>query len=551
MTSLRIDSANAKALEARAGLALASVLILLLAAPWILAAETSAGAEPPVKKLMLVGDWPIQRLAVYANAGLLDRELGERCAGKVRWKTVYAGAVGPVTYLFTQPAGHPDMPKPDYILVAYGGLDIWLTPARTDATAFGNNLRKALDMLREKYPDAKIVLGTSIPYASYTALGDAALDRPDGWDALLESNVNAATRALAKELDLPLLDFHRTFKENGADALIGFGFRYPNARGRQVLAQALCDGMARVAVGTAAVPAKPAATAEFGGRRHAQLMLLGDSITAGSLGMPTLTGSMGEALVAACATNIIWDVNNVAAPGEAIPSALARIRELLDRNQPDYVTVSYGLNDMYFTEAKNDPAVFESNLRSLIKAIQEHPSKAQVFLLTCTPLHDAVLKKAGETNPQRKAWDDPMFLKGGPDKVLEAEINPITRRVAKDLGLPLFDIHRAFMAGDLGKLIGGDGVHLQDAGGQLLFDAVQSGIGSFVRARVLKVAADVQAEQEAMTLLKEAGMLKDKDRPKAVEKVLAAAQKCPYLAETWVLLDQLAPPSPTAEKNTE
>jgi lysophospholipase L1-like esterase len=448
----------------------------------LVAALSAAGAlaqEPPRSaSLLLVGDWPIERLAVYADAGLLDRELGERCGGTVQWRTAYGGVPGAVSFLFAGFKGHPAMPKPDYVLLAYGQLDVFIGPARTNAAAFEANLRKAVDILRAKYPAAKLVLGTAVPFASDAALGDAALDRDGGWNAVLEQNANRVTRAVAQELGLPLLDLYRAFVESGGDALIGFAARYPNARGRQVLARAVCEGMARVAVGGSAVAA-PAAPAGFGGRRHVQLMLLGDSITATSLGMPTLSGRLEAALEAAGGTNTIWDVTNVAVGGESVPGALARIQGLLDRNQPQYMTVSYGLNDMYFTPAKQDPKVFEANLRKLLAIIREHPSKPQVFLLTCTPIHDEVVR----TQAHRREWDAAFWPLGGPNQYLDTAINPVTRRLAPELGLPLIEVHGAFMAGDLGALIGKDGVHLTAAGGQLLAQTVQSGIARFLQAR--------------------------------------------------------------------
>jgi len=216
--------------------------------------------------------------------------------------------------------------------------------------------------------------------------------------------------------------------------------------------------------------------------------------------------------------------------GEAVPGALARIKTVLDECKPDYITVSYGLNDMGLKEVKAEPQYFEQQLRALIKAIQTHPAKPQILLLTSTPFRDDI----------HFFKDDPAIkAKGGPNAMLHREINAATRRIAKELNLPLFDMYRLFMDNGHEKLISKDGVHPSTEGGRLLADKLQQWLAQYVRVREFKDESALANVQKAKALVTEAEGLKVKDAPGAQVKLCEAAEMCPYLAEIYVTMDEI------------
>jgi lysophospholipase L1-like esterase len=528
-------------------------IILLLAT--MAGGGVASAAERRPLKLLLIGDYPLQRLEVYANMGLLDRLLDSLSADQFQWKVAYAGVPGAVTYAFNAApaalAGH----RPDYVAVAYGQLDLVLTAARRDPAVFEQNLTQLLNLVAQHAPAAKVVLMTSIPFADGYRNGDAALDVPGGWDSALESNVNSVTRRMAQERSLPLLDLHEIIRSWGRERLLDGKGQMPNSSGRQLLAHTICEGIARLALrdlqNSAAPDAertrrRPLNEAPEMGRRNsagtdaklprfaeppqAELTLLGDSVTALSLGLPVLTGRFEDALSRQCENQLLWNVVNMGVGGETSEAAGRRVEDVLNTCRPDYITVSYGLNDMGFTDAKKDPKVFEKNLRALVEAISAHAARPQIILLTCTPFRD-----------DRHFWkDDPVFqAKGGLNVVLDREINAATRRLAVERKLPLLDMFRYFTAAGHETLISNDGVHPSAEGGRLMAEKLYAGLGAFARARVLKIPEAMQAEDRARALVTEGVGLVTRDRKRAGEKAEAAAEMCPYLAEAAALLAQL------------
>ncbi len=547
--------------------------------------------------MTLIGDWPIQRLEVYARTGVLDRLLNRLCDDQLRWHTTYAGVPGAATYALRAPLGTHQHP-PDIVAVSYGQLDVVLTEAGKDPVVFERNLGRLTARIREQCPQATLVLMTSIPFREEAAAHLPVPARPGGWEALLETNANRVTRHMAHTNGWPLLDLHRVFGDHGAQRLLSPPDRFPNAPGRQLLARTICEGLAQLArarlleepaalqaqaratellaqsgplvadaparawallreaadlcpyqaslhvamdalaprAGLAAAPrhvSTPIAPLE--GVRQLRLVLLGDSVTALSLGQPAMTGAFEAALTAECGDRLLWDVVNQGVGGETAPMALRRIQRVLDQCQPDVITVSYGLNDLGFTAAKTDSRVFETSLRALLDAIQTHPCRPTVILLTATPFRDDIhfLK------------DDPAIQAGhGINAMLASQINSMTTRIAQERDLPLLDMFRLLMAADPATTISKDGVHPSAAGGKLLAEHIPHAIGRYICARELKLAEAGAAEERARALLREARDRLPGDPATARARLEAAALACPYLPEIHALFGALPAVAP-------
>lgn len=153
--------------------------------------------------------------------------------------------------------------------------------------------------------------------------------------------------------------------------------------------------------------------------------------------------------------------------GNRVPDLVERVeRDVLER-KPDVVVVYIGINDVWHSlEGRGtDPGAFEAGLRELARRL----GSAGVRALLCTP--SVIGEKPTGENPLDRALD---------------EFADITRRVAREVGVPLVDLRREFVAAlathpaeraDRGILTT-DGVHLAAAGERLV-------AGALLRAFVL------------------------------------------------------------------
>jgi lysophospholipase L1-like esterase len=503
------------------------------------------GLAVPEVRVMLLGDWPLQRLALPLQQGVLDAALHAACAKQLDWHCRYAGVPGPITYLDARLPQWLDRERPQCVVLGYGQMDLILTPAKTDPAVFEANLRKTVGVITAHPTKPAVLLLTCPPFRAMSSWArDAAYRDNGGINAVLARHVNAAIRAVGQELKLPVLDLARDIERYGVDRIINGQGSVPNGAGRMFFLHQLTTGLstwgraamlhdaaaeaalskllspqAEAAPDAGPLPAVPAPP-------YVELTLLGDSVTALSLGMPVHTGSIEDTLFTACGSSVLWSAANRAQGGEAASGALKRITAVLDECRPQYITVSYGLNDMGLEAVKKDPAVFAADLRALLTAIRNHPAHPQVLLLTSTPFRDDL-----------HAWKaDPVFIaKGSLNATLDTEINAATRRLAAELDLPLFDLYRLFMANDHTALISKDGVHPNTEGGKLLAETLPKWIAAYYNAHARRDPAALAAEAKARALVKEA----DATPANARALLRQAAESCPYLAEVAVRLDAL------------
>lgn len=151
----------------------------------------------------------------------------------------------------------------------------------------------------------------------------------------------------------------------------------------------------------------------------------------------------------------------------------ATMQELLEREKADVVSIWLGVNDVWHGKDGTSPEDFEAGLKKMVAMARAAGAKAVVL----APL--AVLKEdAGNWNPQADQYAE------------------ITRKVAADTGAGLADLRKAFKAylqnngtetqpdGSLtfkGGLLTYDGVHANDAGGNVVADVIAQAISDALK----------------------------------------------------------------------
>ena len=166
-------------------------------------------------------------------------------------------------------------------------------------------------------------------------------------------------------------------------------------------------------------------------------------------------------------------VHNAGVGGNSTRDAKKRFESDVLRHKPRLIVMQFGLNDVsvdvWKTPAAVEPRVplaeFESNLRAMIEQAQQQGAK--VILMTTNPER--------WTNKLKDLYGRPPYRPDDPDG-LDAPLAPYNktvRKLAKELGVPLVDIHAAYptfaakhnLTVDQLLL---DGVHPTDQGHQLV-----------------------------------------------------------------------------------
>jgi lysophospholipase L1-like esterase len=230
---------------------------------------------------------------------------------------------------------------------------------------------------------------------------------------------------------------------------------------RPVLAVAC---LAVFAVGLATAADAPTVSLQKGDR----IVFLGDSITAAGVGPKGFVTLIKNAL-AEKHKDLDIEIVGAGVSGNKVPDIQGRLEKDVLSKKPTIVVIYIGINDVWHGE--KDPAKgtskenYEAGLRDVIKRCQE--AGARVVL--CTP------SVIGEKNDGSNTNDAKL------DEYAE-----ISRTVAKDLKVPVCDLRKEFQAYEKDHnpdnkeagILTGDRVHLNDAGNQLVADALLKTLGA-------------------------------------------------------------------------
>jgi lysophospholipase L1-like esterase len=271
-------------------------------------------------------------------------------------------------------------------------------------------------------------------------------------------------------------------------------------------------------------------TAAAAAEKNLKLVMLGDSVTLGASAPKekTIPVLVQEALNKEFKGRIRWTVVNAGVGSETSQGGLGRVAGVLAKEKPDFVSLAYGLNDAREKKAE----WFDKQMRLLVEAAEKNPAKAELVLISATPF----------VNEKHFWGKDPFFVqKGGLDAFLDKELNAVTRRLAAEKDIPFCDMHRAFVAkSGWGKLLLDDGVHPNAEGNEFAAETFARCFAAFIKAKVEKNTQAVKQEKDlraAVGEVKKAGKGSGEIRKRALEKMKQALEKCPYVAEAYLLLD--------------
>lgn len=198
-----------------------------------------------------------------------------------------------------------------------------------------------------------------------------------------------------------------------------------------------------------------------------RIVFLGDSITQGGggpKGYVTLIANKLKEKKADLGVQVV----NAGISGNKVPDLVRRLQRDVIEKKPTIVFVYIGINDVWHGQTNpangTSPERFQAGLKEVAGKLTA--SGAQVVL--CTP--SVIGEKKGGANPLDAKLD---------------EYSGITRKIASELKLPLCDLRKAFVEhlkdnnpeDKEAGILTGDGVHLIDAGNQLVADEMSKSLG--------------------------------------------------------------------------
>ena len=209
-----------------------------------------------------------------------------------------------------------------------------------------------------------------------------------------------------------------------------------------------------------AVAAAAAATDAPPLKKGERIVFLGDSITAAGVGKTGYVTRIKNAL-AEKHKDLGIEVIGAGISGNKVPDLQKRLDRDVLAKKPTLVVIYIGINDVWHGE--NDPALgtpkdkYEAGLKEIIGKIKA--AGARVVLCTPTVIGE---KKSNKLDAQLD------------------EYAAVSRAVAKETGVPLCDLRKAFRdylatanPDDKEKgVLTGDRVHLNDAGNKLVADTI-------------------------------------------------------------------------------
>ncbi len=225
--------------------------------------------------------------------------------------------------------------------------------------------------------------------------------------------------------------------------------------------------------------------------------MFGDSITASSsLGQgDRIPAVVHEVLTRGTKGLAEWDVVNEGRGRETLEGAIKRLDGILARQDPDWVSVAYGLVDC----AERDPGRFGDNLNRFIDQILARKPKTQIVLITTVPI-DEFRHSYG-----KDGW---FRARGGANHYINSEINGIIRRVALERNLPFIDLFRFLRdQPEWNSAISRDGIHPDRLGSRLSGEYIGQVLLAFWSSHFENDVGAKRAEQEALSLMTRAAAL--------------------------------------------
>ena len=197
-------------------------------------------------------------------------------------------------------------------------------------------------------------------------------------------------------------------------------------------------------------------------KKSETIILLGDSITQGG-GGPNGYVTLIEKALTEKHKDLGIKVINAGISGNKVPDLQGRLKRDVLEKKPTLVVIYIGINDVWHGE--NDPKrgtskeKFEEGLRDIIGKIKDAGGR----VVLCTP--SVIGEKTGGANKLDAQLD---------------EYSDISRRIAKELKLPLCDLRAAFVDYLKEKnpdnkekgVLTGDRVHLNPAGKKLVAETI-------------------------------------------------------------------------------
>jgi len=160
------------------------------------------------------------------------------------------------------------------------------------------------------------------------------------------------------------------------------------------------------------------------------------------------------------------EVINAGVDADVAPLALARLERDVLARKPDWVVVMLGTNDAGFFRPPNGVAdaprvpikEFEATMREIIRRIRA--AGASIVLCTSVPMSSHY-------------WLGhlPAYQKNGLN-YLVAQYAEVVRRLARELGLPLAEVHEAFQRHPQRDELIPDGIHPDPRGQRLIAETI-------------------------------------------------------------------------------
>ena len=197
-------------------------------------------------------------------------------------------------------------------------------------------------------------------------------------------------------------------------------------------------------------------------KKGEKIIFLGDSITAGGGGAKGYITVIKNALTEKH-KDLGIEVVNAGVSGNKVPNLQARLEKDVLAKKPTLVVIYIGINDVWHGEknAANGTSKekFEEGMKDIISKIKAIDAR----VILCTPT--VIGEKTGGANSLDAKLD---------------EYSEITRKLAKELKLPLCDLRQAFVDhlksnntdNKESKVLTTDRVHLNEAGNKLVADTM-------------------------------------------------------------------------------